>query len=88
MEVGKTLKNAGFKFDIAFTSQLSRAYETLNIILKEIEQPNMLVKSSWKLNERHYGGLTGMNKQEAVSLFGSKQVLQITFYERIILSFE
>ncbi|XP_075221385.1 phosphoglycerate mutase 2-like [Lycorma delicatula] len=71
---GQVLKEAEIKFDIAFTSQLMRANKTLELILKEIDQPDLPVVKSWKLNERHYGALTGMNKEEAVEKYGSKQV--------------
>merc|ERR1719474_1081526 len=59
---GKALKDAGFTFDVAHTSVLQRAQTTLKTVLKEIGQEDLPVQKSWRLNERHYGGLTGLNK--------------------------
>lgn len=56
-EAGRVLKQKGFLFDIAFTSVLKRAKDTLTYILKEMGEENIQVKKSWKLNERHYGAL-------------------------------
>ncbi|CAG0910158.1 unnamed protein product [Cyprideis torosa] len=71
---GETLKAAGYKFDLAFTSVLLRAQKTLDVILKEIGQENLEVKKSWRLNERHYGALTGLNKSETAAKHGEEQV--------------
>ena len=74
-EAGKLLKKKGFHFDMAFTSVLERAEDTLEYILQEMQEENILVKKSWKLNERHYGALQGLNKQETVQKYGAEQVL-------------
>ena len=65
-EAGRVLKQKGFLFDIAFTSVLKRAKDTLK---------NIQVKKSWKLNERHYGALQGLNKDETKKKYGEEQVL-------------
>lgn len=74
MSAGKALKDAGYKFDVAHTSVLTRAQETLKSILKEIGQEDIPVQKTWRLNERHYGGLTGMNKAETAAKYGEEQV--------------
>lgn len=74
-EAGKLLKEKGFHFDMAFTSVLERAEDTLEYILQEMQEENILVKKSWKLNERHYGALQGLNKQETAQKYGAEQVL-------------
>jgi len=71
---GKALNNAGYKFDVAHTSQLQRAQKTLGTILSEIGQPDLPTQKNWRLNDRHYGGLTGLNKAETAELHGEKQV--------------
>lgn len=71
---GKALKNAGWKFDLAHTSLLTRAQKTLGAILEEIGQQDLPVEKTWRLNERHYGGLTGLNKAETAAKFGEAQV--------------
>ena len=63
-EAGKILKEKGFHFDLAFTSVLKRAEDTLDYILKEMGEENIEIKRSWRLNERHYGALQGLNKDE------------------------
>ena len=63
-EAGKLLKENEFTFDVAYTSVLKRANETLNIILKELGEENIPIHYSWKLNERHYGALQGLNKDD------------------------
>ena len=75
VEAGRELKKKGFKFDIAFTSFLKRASNTLKITLKELDQSKLPVISDWRLNERHYGNLQGLNKKEMAEKFGEKQVL-------------
>lgn len=74
-EAGKVLKEKGFSFDLAFTSVLKRAEDTLRYILKEMNEENIEIKRSWKLNERHYGALQGLNKEETKEKYGGKQVL-------------
>ena len=74
-EAGKILKEQGFHFDLAFTSVLKRAENTLDYILKEMGEENIEIKRSWKLNERHYGALQGLNKDETKEKYGEKQVL-------------
>ncbi|KAG5873590.1 hypothetical protein JTB14_032891 [Gonioctena quinquepunctata] len=71
---GKALKDAGIKFDIAYTSVLTRAQNTLQAILKEIGQTDLPTIKTWRLNERHYGGLTGLNKAETAAKYGEEQV--------------
>ncbi|MFA6378228.1 MAG: 2,3-diphosphoglycerate-dependent phosphoglycerate mutase [Candidatus Omnitrophota bacterium] len=71
---GKALKNQGFIFDIAFTSVLIRATHTLDITLKELGQTDVLIYKSWRLNERHYGALQGLNKAETAAKYGEEQV--------------
>ena len=74
-EAGKILKEKGFRFDLAFTSVLKRAEDTLGYILKEMGEENIEIRRSWKLNERHYGALQGLNKDETREKYGAKQVL-------------
>ncbi|XP_033342093.1 phosphoglyceromutase 78 [Megalopta genalis] len=74
VSAGKAIKEAGLTFDIAHTSVLTRAQETLKSILKESNQENIPVSKTWRLNERHYGGLTGMNKAETAAKYGEEQV--------------
>jgi 2,3-bisphosphoglycerate-dependent phosphoglycerate mutase len=71
---GVALKNAGYKFDLAHTSVLTRAQKTLNFILTELGQCDIPVCKTWRLNERHYGGLTGLNKAETAQKYGEEQV--------------
>lgn len=73
-EAGILLKENGFTFDIAFTSLLKRAIDTLDIILSEMNLNNIEIKKSWKLNERHYGALQGLNKDETRKKYGEEQV--------------
>lgn len=72
---GKLLKEGGYKFDVAYTSYLKRAISTCWHSLEQSEQQYVPVKQAWELNERHYGGLTGLNKQETVDKHGKEQVL-------------
>ena len=74
-EAGKVLKEKGFSFDIAYTSVLKRAEDTLKYILDEIGENNIEIKRSWRLNERHYGALQGLNKDETREKYGADQVL-------------
>ncbi|MDO5018109.1 MAG: 2,3-diphosphoglycerate-dependent phosphoglycerate mutase [Lagierella massiliensis] len=73
-ESGRLIKEAGFEFDYAYTSVLKRAIKTCNIILEEIDQMWIPVKKSWRLNERHYGALQGLNKKETADKYGDEQV--------------
>lgn len=74
-EAGRVLKRLGFRFDLAYISVLKRAEDTLDYILKEMEQEDIEIKRSWKLNERHYGALQGLNKDETKKKYGEEQVL-------------
>ena len=74
-EAGKVLKEKGFEFDVAYTSVLKRANDTLNYILEELDEKDIPIKKSWKLNERHYGALQGLNKDETRAKYGDEQVL-------------
>ena len=72
---GKALADEGFDFDVCYTSQLKRAIHTLNIILDQLDRNWLPVHKSWKLNERHYGALQGLNKADAAAEHGDEQVL-------------
>mmetsp|Transcript_12031 Transcript_12031/g.28237 ORF Transcript_12031/g.28237 Transcript_12031/m.28237 type:complete len:305 (+) Transcript_12031:74-988(+) len=72
---GQLLKDAGFTFDLCYTSVLKRAIKTLWIVLEEMDLMYLPIKNDWRLNERHYGGLQGLNKQETVDKHGKDQVL-------------
>ena len=74
-EAGKVLKEKGFNFDVAYTSVLKRANDTLKYILEELGEQDIPVKKSWRLNERHYGALQGLNKDETKEKYGEEQVL-------------
>ena len=71
---GRMLKDKGFDFDRAFTSVQRRAIRTLNLVLDEMERAWLPVTKDWHLNERHYGGLTGLDKAETVAKVGEEQV--------------
>ena len=73
-KAGKILKSNNYKFDIAYTSLLKRAQETLKYILEELDETNIEIKESYKLNERHYGALQGLNKDETRKKYGDEQV--------------
>jgi len=75
IEAGKTLKKEGFVFDLVFTSVLLRANKTMDLTLKEMGLENIPVKKTWRLNERHYGALQGLNKAETAAKHGEEQVL-------------
>jgi 2,3-bisphosphoglycerate-dependent phosphoglycerate mutase len=75
LESGKTLKKEGYVFDVAFTSVLKRAIRTLWIVLDELDQMWIPVFRSWRLNERHYGALQGLNKAETAKTYGEEQVM-------------
>ena len=74
-EAGIKMREAGFQFQYAFTSYLKRAIKTLFYALDEMDSLWIPVEKSWKLNEKHYGMLQGMNKSEATRQYGSEQVL-------------
>lgn len=74
-QAGRLLKEAGFTFDIAYTSVLKRAIRTLWITLDEMDLMWIPVVHSWRLNERHYGALQGLNKAETAAQYGDEQVL-------------
>jgi len=71
---GKLLKEEGYDFDICYTSYLKRAIHTLNHVLDEMDRTWLPVVKSWKLNERHYGALQGLNKSETAEKYGEDQV--------------
>ena len=73
-EAGKILKSKGFTFDLAFTSVLIRAERTLEIVLDEMDLKGIEVFKSWRLNERHYGALQGLNKAQTAKQYGAEQV--------------
>ncbi len=72
---GKLLKAEGYEFDVAYTSMLKRATRTLWHTLDEMDRTWLPVVHSWRLNERHYGALQGLNKGETAKKFGDEQVL-------------
>lgn len=74
-DAGKKMKEAGFHFQYAFTSYLKRAIKTLIFALDEMDELWIPVEKSWKLNEKHYGMLQGMNKSEATRKYGADQIL-------------
>ena len=71
---GQTLKKEGYRFDIAFTSVLKRAVKTLWLVMEEMDLMWIPVHRSWRLNERHYGALQGLNKAETAAKHGMEQV--------------
>jgi len=73
-QAGKTLQAEGLEFDVAFTSVLKRALRTLWLTLDELDQLYLPTYKSWRLNERHYGALQGLNKAETAQKFGEEQV--------------
>ena len=73
-EAGRVLKAEGYDFDVCYTSYLKRAIHTLNFALDEMDRAWLPVNKSWKLNERHYGGLQGLNKSETAAKYGEDQV--------------
>lgn len=73
-DAGRMLADKGFDFDIAYTSLQTRAIKTLNLALEEMGRLWLPVVKDWRLNERHYGGLTGLNKAETAARHGEEQV--------------
>lgn len=73
-QAGQLLREGGYVFDVAFTSVLKRAIRTLWIILDEMDLMWIPVYRSWRLNERHYGALQGLNKSETAARYGEEQV--------------
>ncbi len=73
-QAGLTLKENGFDFDVCYTSYLKRAIHTLNLVLQSLDREWLPVNKSWKLNERHYGALQGLNKSETAAKYGDDQV--------------
>lgn len=71
---GRALKEKGFEFDVAFTSVQTRAIRTLNLVLEEMGALWLPVTKEWRFNERHYGGLTGLDKAETAARHGDEQV--------------
>lgn len=74
MSAGQVLKKEGFVFDVAYTSVLKRAIKTLWVTLEQMDLMWIPVYNTWRLNERHYGALQGLNKMETVEKFGEQQV--------------
>ncbi|MDL2276978.1 2,3-diphosphoglycerate-dependent phosphoglycerate mutase [Parabacteroides sp. OttesenSCG-928-G07] len=72
---GELLKKEGFAFAKAYTSYLKRAVKTLNVVLDELDQDWIPVEKHWRLNEKHYGDLQGLNKSETAAKYGDEQVL-------------
>lgn len=71
---GELLRREGFDFDLCYTSYLKRAIRTLNLALEQLDREWLTVMKSWKLNERHYGALQGLNKAETSQKYGEEQV--------------
>ena len=74
-ESGKLLEEEGFQFDVVHTSLLMRANRTMEICLEEMGENDILIKYNWRLNERHYGALQGLNKAETAKKYSDEQVL-------------
>ena len=74
-DAGKVLKENGFTFEVAYTSYLKRAVKTLNNVLDSMDLDWIPVKKTWRLNEKHYGMLQGLNKAETAQKYGDEQVL-------------
>ena len=75
-EAGRLLREEGYDFDIAHNSRLKRAIHTLDHVLDEMDLDWIPVEKSWKLNERHYGALQGLNKADTAAKYGDEQVLE------------
>ena len=75
-KAGKLIKEFNIDIEEAFTSFLSRAIDTLNFLLKELDKNNLIINKTWYLNERHYGSLTGLNKEETKQKIGESLFLK------------
>ena len=75
LSAGQLLKAEGYEFDVAYTSVLKRAIHTLNHVLDAMDRSWLPVVKDWRLNERHYGGLQGLNKADMAKQYGDEQVL-------------
>ena len=73
-KAGELMKEEGFHFDKAYTSFLKRAVKTLNCVLDKMDLDWIPIEKSWRLNEKHYGSLQGLNKSETASKYGEEQV--------------
>ena len=73
-EAGRALKQAGYSFDLAFQNPLKRVRRTLEIVLEELNEKNIEVRTAWQLNERNYGALQGLDKAETAAKYGPEQV--------------
>lgn len=73
-DAGVTMKDRGFNFQVAYTSYLKRAVKTLNCVLDKMDEDWIPVYKSWRLNEKHYGNLQGLNKSETAAKYGDEQV--------------
>ena len=78
-EAGRKIKEAGIKFDVAYTSILKRAIKTCNYVLEYSDQMYVPQYKTYRLNERHYGALQGLNKAETAEKYGDEQVHMILF---------
>ncbi len=76
IKAGKLIRKFDIDIQLAFTSFLSRAIDTLNLLLKELNKSNLMVNKTWSLNERHYGSLTGLNKDETKKEIGKTLFLK------------
>ena len=76
IKAGKLIKEFNIDIEVAFTSFLSRAIDTLNFLLKELDKNNLIINKTWYLNERHYGSLTGLNKEETKQKMGESLFLK------------
>ena len=74
VSAGKALREGGFDFDVCYTSYLKRAIHTLNLVLEQMDREWLPVVKTWKLNERHYGALQGLDKAETARKYGEEQV--------------
>lgn len=75
VKAGRILKEKGYVFGKAYTSYLKRAVKTLNVVLDQMDQDWIPVEKNWRLNEKHYGNLQGLNKAETAAKYGDEQVL-------------
>ncbi len=76
IKAGRLIKDFNIDIEEAFTSFLSRAIDTLNFLLKELDKNNLIINKTWYLNERHYGSLTGLNKEETKQKIGESLFLK------------